>query len=119
MALFDVLRALLLAEPLADFLAGVVRLDVAEVAVEPVARRAARAASDNDLDDVAVFEGLVERHEASVHLRADAVVAEIGVDAVSEIDRRRARGEVFDLSLGRVDEDLVLEDVCLERFYEV
>src|SRR4051812_24631663 len=49
----DVLLALLLAEPLADLLAGVRGLDIAEVRVEPVAARALGALGREDLDNVA------------------------------------------------------------------
>jgi hypothetical protein len=36
------------------------------------------------------------------------------VDPVREVDRRRARGQVLDLTLGREHEDLILEDVDLQ-----
>ena len=44
----------------------------------------------DDLDLVAVLQFGHQRHDAAVDLGADAGVADIGVDRVGEIDRRRA-----------------------------
>ena len=57
----------------------------------------------------------VERDEPPVDLGADALVPDVGVDAIGEVERRRAAGQLFDLALRREDVDLVLEDVGLER----
>ena len=118
-AALDVRRALLLLEPAADLLAGVAGHDVAEVGVEPVAGRAARRLAGQDLDHVAVLELIVQRHEAAVDPRADAAVADVGVDAVGEVDGRRVDGQVFHFALRRVDEDLVLEEIGLDELDEV
>ena len=61
----------------------------------------------------------VERDHAAVDLRADGLVAEVGVDAVGEVERRRARGQVEHVALGRIDEDLVVEDVGLDALHEL
>ena len=42
-------------------------------------------------------------------------VADLGVDRVGEVDRRRAARQREDLALGREDEDLVLLEVDLQR----
>ena len=73
----------------------------------------------DDLDDVAVLEPVVERHEPVVHLRADRAVADVGVDPVREVERRRAGGQVLDVAAGREHEDLVLEDVELDSLDEL
>ena len=91
----DVLVAVLALEPLADLLAGVAGADD----VQPVARRPVLALGRDDLDDVAVLEPVVERDEAVVDLRADRPVADVGVDAVGEVERRRARRQVLDVAL--------------------
>ena len=44
----------------------------------------------HDLDDVAVLEAGAQRHHAPVDARADALVADVGVNRVGEVDRRRA-----------------------------
>ena len=45
-----------------------------------------------DLHNVAGFQLMFERNERSVHLRARTGVADLGMDGVGEIDRRRAVG---------------------------
>ena len=111
----DVLVAVLLLEPLADLLAGMGGPDDRQ----PVARRAVLGLRRHDLDDVAVAQPVVERHEAVVHLRPDRPVADVGVDPVGEVERRGARRQVLDVALGGEDEDLVLEDVELDPLDEL
>ena len=77
------------------------------------------APGGDDLDDVAVLELVVERHEAVVDLRPDAGMADVGVDAVREVERRRARGQVLDVAARREHEHLVLEEVELEALDEL
>ena len=73
----------------------------------------------DDLDDVAVLEPVVERHEAVIDLRPDAAVADVGVDPVREVERGRAGRQVLDVAARREDEDLVLEDVELDPLDEL
>ena len=42
---------------------------------------------------------VVQRDDLAVHLGADAAVADVGVDRVGEVERRRAGGEVLHLAL--------------------
>src|SRR5215211_4982216 len=63
LALLQILLAGVALEPLTDLLAGVRRLDEAEVLVEPVAGGSTRLLTCDDLDDVAVVQRLVERDE--------------------------------------------------------
>src|SRR5438477_9372710 len=114
-AVGDVLVALRALKPRADLLARAGRAHHPE----PVARRPARRLAGDDLDDVARRETVVEWHDPAVDLRADRAMPDVGVDPVREVDRRRARGKALDLSLRREDEDLVLEDVDLERLDEL
>ena len=62
---------------------------------------------------------VVQRDDLAVDLGADAAVADVGVDGVGEVERGRAGGEVLHLALRREDEDLVLEQVDLERLEEL
>ncbi len=114
-AVDDVLGAVLLLEPLPDLLAGVGGPDD----VQPVARWPVLALGRDDLDDVAVLEPVVQRHEAVVDLGADRAVADVRVDAVREVERRGARGQVLDVALGGEHEHLVLEDVELDALDEL
>ena len=98
-------------EPGADLVARAGRLDDGE----PVARRAALALGGEHLDDVARLQLVVQRHDLAVDLRADAAVADVGVDLVGEVERRRARAERLDLALGREDEDLLLDELAAQR----
>src|ERR1035437_9406036 len=87
-AVGDVLVPLLALEPLPDLFAGVVGSDQ----VHPVARRTVALLGRHDLDDVAVLEPVVERHEAVVDLGADAAMADVGVDAIREVEGCGAGG---------------------------
>ena len=87
--------------------------------VQPVARRPALLLGGQDFDDVAGAQLVVQRDDVAVDLGADAAVADVGVDRVGEVERGRAGGEVLDLALRREDEDLVLEQVDLQRLEEL
>ena len=87
--------------------------------VQPVARRAVLALGRHDLDDVAVLEPVVERHEPVVDLRPDRPVADVGVDPVGEVERRGTGRQVLDVALRGEHEDLVLEDVELDALDEL
>ena len=106
-----VLLAALALEPLADPFLGGGALDE----VQPVAAWSVRALGGQNLDDLAVLQLVVERDHAAVDLRPDAVVADLGVDAVGEVDRSRVGGQVDHVAAGREDVDLVLEEVDLDR----
>ena len=105
----------LLFEEGADLVAGAAGADQ----LQPVARGAALLLRGQDLDDVARAQLVVQRHDVAVDLGADAAVADVGVDGVGEVERGRARREVLHLALRREDEDLVLEEVDLQRLEEL
>ena len=56
----------------------------------------------DDLDDVAVPQARAQRHHLAVDARADALVADVGVDRVGEVDRRRVARQRLHLALGGV-----------------
>ena len=117
-ATLDILCTLLPPEPVPDLSPGVGCFDVPQVLVQPVeARPLARL--DDDLHRVAVLELMVEGDHLAVDLSSGTAVAEVGVDAVGEVDGRCARRQLADLALGRIHEDLVWEDVGLHRLEEV
>src|SRR5215212_1715858 len=115
----DVLVPLLTAKPLANLLAGAGGLDVAEIRIEPVSTRALRPPGGNDLDNVAVLQPVVQRDHPTVDLGPDTLMPDLGVYAISEVERRGAGRHLFDLTLRREDVHLILEKIRLERIDEL
>jgi hypothetical protein len=58
----------------------------------------------------------VERDQSAVDLGPHAVMTNLGVHGVGEVDGRGALDEGDDPALGREDVDLVLTEVQLQRF---
>ena len=77
---------------------------VAEFGVQPIERRAALLDGD-DLDRLAIGQRRVQRHHGAVDARAAAAVAEVGVQHVGKVDRRRAGGQLDHGGLRREDVD--------------
>ena len=116
LALLDRLVAALLGEPGADLVAGARRLDEAQ----PVAGRArAGRLGGEDLHQVAVVEGGLQRHEPPVDPGAYGAVADLGVHRVREVDRGGAGRQRYHVALGREDEDLVARQVEAQRLQEL
>ena len=86
--------------------------------VEPVTARLVPGLRD-DLDDVAILERGAQRHHAAVHARAHALVADVGVDRVGEVDGGGAPGQRLDLALGREGVDLLGVEVDLQVLDEL
>ncbi len=106
----DVLVARLQFEPVDDLRPRPRGGDVTEVGVQPVAARRALLAGD-DLHLLAGLQAVVERHDAPVDLRATAVVADLGVHAVGEIQRRGALRQVDGMAVRGEHVDPVRLDV--------
>src|SRR5262245_3379468 len=109
----DRARTLLDLEPLVDPRARPRGLDD----LQPVPARVL-VRRRHDLDDVALPQRVAERDELGVHLRADAVLADLGVHRVGEVERRRALREGLDVALGREHVDLVREEVDPDGVHE-
>jgi hypothetical protein len=92
-SLRDVLLAILPLEPLFDFGARALGLDVAQVGIEPVAAGAAALGRDN-LHPIASLQRIIERDERAVHARPPAAIADVGVDVIGKVDGRAAGGHV-------------------------
>ena len=71
------------------------------------ARVGLAAAGGDDLDLVAVFQLVAQRDDLAVDLGADAVVADLAVHLVGEVDRRGAARQLDQVALGGEAEDLV------------
>ena len=106
----DVLVARLQLEPVDDLRPRPRGGHVAEVGVEPVAARRAVLAGD-DLHLLAGLQAVAERHDASVDLGAAAVVADLGVHPVGEVQRRGAVGQVDGVAVRGEHVDAVRLDV--------
>src|SRR6185436_11270330 len=111
---FDRLDPLLAANQVLDFVPRVRRVDE----VQPVAARLV-AGGRHDLDDVAVAEVGAERHHLAVDARADALMSDVGVHGVREVDRRRAARERLHLPLGRERVDLLGVELDLQVLDEL
>ena len=61
-----------------------------------------------NLDLVAIFQQRAQRHHPAVDLGPHRLVAKVGVDGISEIDRGRALGQLDQLALRGEGEDAVL-----------
>ena len=83
--------------------------------LEPVAAGALAVLLGDDLDEIARIQLVIQRHDAAIDLRADALIADRAVNAIGKVNRRRAAGQIDNLSLGREDEDFVAEQIHLER----
>ena len=91
----DGARPLLEADQVFDFVACVRCRDV----VQPVAAWLV-AGRGHDLDDVAVLKPRAKGNHLAVDARADALMTDVGVNGVREIDRRRAARKPLTWPLG-------------------
>src|SRR3546814_10399216 len=57
---------------------------------------------------IAILKLCAEGNDPSIHLRADRLVAQIGVDCISEVNGRRSLGQLLQLALRREREDAIL-----------
>ena len=99
-----------------DLVAGPRALDEGQpVAARPGTLRL----GGEDLDDVAVVEGALQRDQPAVDPGADAAVADLGVHGVGEVDRGRAGRQGDDVALGGEDVDLGGLEVEAQRVQEL
>ena len=100
-------------EVAAHFGFGARALQVAEVVVQPVAAGVGFFLGE-DFDTVAVFQRGGERDDLAVYFGAAAAVAELGVDVVGKVQRRRAFGQVNHAPLRRDGVNAVAEGFVFE-----
>ena len=110
----QVVLAVGLVEVLPDLVAGAPALDHGQ----PVAARPGVLARD-DLDPVARDQLGVEGHDPVVHLGPYGAVPDLGVDVVGEVYRRRPTGQADHIALRREHEDLVGDELPLQRLHEL
>ena len=73
----------------------------------------------HDFDDVAVLEAGAERHHAAVDARADALMADVGVNRVREVHGGRILGQHLHLSARREGVDLLRIEIDLQVLEEL
>ena len=78
-----------------------------------------RAFRGDDLDGLAVSQHGAKRHEAAIHLRRDAALADARVHGIGEVDAGRAARQPHDVALWREHVDLVGEQVDLDALEEL
>ena len=86
--------------------------------IEPFRRRMRRIAAQY-LHDLAIAEHGLKGDELAVHFRTLQVVAEVAVYRVREIDWRRCRRQVDDISFRREDEYAMRKEILSEPFDEL
>ena len=84
----------------------------------PVRARAFRRCAGDDFHTVARFQRRVQRHDAPIDFAADALIAHGGMNAVGEIQRRRALGHTDDVALGGEEEHFLGEEVGFQGIQE-
>ena len=65
----------------------------------------------DDLDDVALPQHVTQGDQLAVHLGADRVLTDLGVDRIREVDRRGALRQRLHVALRGEDVDLVREEI--------
>src|SRR5690606_26764822 len=114
----DHLVTVLPAEPVPDLARRALGLDIAKLRVEPIAA-GPTALRGEDLDAVADLQGVIERHQLPVDLRAAAAVADVGMDVVSEVDGRGAGGQVDNVAARGEHIHPVAQDIAAHRVEEL
>ena len=78
-----------------------------------------RIGGSDDLDAVAVGQFGDQRHRLEIDVGGNAVVADVRVHRVCQVDRRRSARQGDDLALRREDVDLVRKEVHLDVLEEI
>ena len=82
--------------------------------VQPLAaRRLIRAGED--AHDVAIFQRRAQWNQFAVHARADAAMSDVGMNAIREVERRRAARKCEHVALRRERVHLVGIEIDLQR----
>ena len=107
----NVLVAILLTEPGVDLRASAAGGHIAEVRVQPVTARV-RLLLGNNFDLIAHLQLVGERHDAAANFGADAAMADIAVNMIGKVQRRRPRRQVHHVAFRRKDIHPVVEDLA-------
>ena len=73
----------------------------------------------NDFHVVAVAQHCSRRHELAIHAGVDAVITDVGVNRIGEIDHGSALRQLLDLAIRGENVNLVREQVAFEIFEEL
>lgn len=75
-----------------------------------------------NLNNLAVHDMLVEGNDLAISLGAGCGIANLAVDSICEVDRRRILGELDDIAFRREGKNVILEEIdleSLEKFFIV
>ena len=117
----NILVAVLFTEPGVDLRASATGGHVAEVRVQPVAARV-RLLLGNNFDLIAHLQLIGERHDTAANFGADAAMADVAVNMVGKVERRRPRRQVHHVAFRRKDIHPVVENLAahfVEHFARV
>src|SRR5690606_18725716 len=114
----DVLVLILLAKPLLHLGAGAGGVQITGGGGEPVAARGFLLAGD-DLDLIRGVQNGAKGRDPAVDLATPATVADLGVDTVGKIQRRRYRRQVHHVALRGKDVDAVRGALVLEQVLDI
>ncbi|MNS73021.1 hypothetical protein D3C72_1064480 [compost metagenome] len=89
----DIFIAILLAEPVVDLGASTAGGDITEVRVQPVAAWV-RLLLGDDFNLVSHPQLVGKGHDAAANFGTDATVADVAVNMISEVERRRAGRQI-------------------------
>ena len=107
----NVLVAILLTEPGVDLRTSAAGGHIAEVRVQPVTARV-RLLLGNNFDLIAHLQLVGEWHDAAANFGADAAMADIAVNMIGKVERRRPRRQVHHVAFRRKDIHPIVEDLA-------
>ena len=110
LAVVQIFFALVFLEPGTDLVLGLWGFDE----LEPVAVWSAAVFGAQDLDGVAGLQLVIEWHDLAVDFCADALVTDLGVDAVSKVKRCGAGWQLVNFAGWREHKDGVAEELELD-----
>src|SRR5512135_1331404 len=109
---------ILLLEPATHLRARRGAFEVPEARIQPVAARVALPRRQ-DLDLLAAREGFRKRDHNPVDLGAAAAVPHLGMNRISEVERRSLGREIDDMTLRREHVDPIVESRLLEALDKI
>ena len=109
-AVDDVFVLPLLFEPLTNLGAGLRALGD----LHPVPAGALGILGGQNLHNIAVFQHMVQRDDAVIHLGADHAVSHGGVDGIGKVNGRGPGGQILHIAVGREHEHLIGKHIHLQ-----
>src|SRR3990167_5526292 len=70
--------------------------------------------ASNHLDDIAIMKGFIKSMNIAIHTETIGMIADISMDMVCEIEGQCPFGKIVNITVGRVNEYPVAEEVDIE-----